>query len=534
MCPRIRKSELMKGKKSATSTSDNAKSDSTSQQDPKVSESQDYEQISIFSDVHTNVNQMKQILGDSPDLISKEIHHETTSLSIVYFKSLTNEEIVEKQIIKPLMDWENSNTSSPVKDIETVKKHMNVSQTINEATDYAEVIDAILDGQVILFTQQQTIALLIPSIPSQMERNVESPKLQTVVWGPQDGFIEDINTNLALIRKRIRNPKLRFESFTVGKESKTQVMVAYLEHLVEQDVLSTVRERIQAINKNSILESSMVEELIEDRGYTPFPTIKSIERPDTVAGELLEGKVGVLVNGSPLVLIAPSFFTSFFQASEDYYARFDLATMVRFIRLIAFWLSIALPATYIAITTFHAELLETNILINLAAQREGVPFPAFMEVLIMEILFELLREAGIRMPRSIGSAISIVGALVIGEAAVSAGFISPAMVIIVSLTAIASFISPYYGFSGGARFIRFIVILFASIGGFFGMMIFLIAFVIHLNSVTSIGKPYLYPVSPFRLSKQKDVLLRMPLWWNETKTYNTIKQVIQKFGGNGK
>ncbi|MFC0524609.1 spore germination protein [Pontibacillus salicampi] len=490
----------------------------------------DLPNVSVYSDIEANIKQIESIFVKSPELVTKIVQHAPIPYSFAFLRTLANEGRVDENITEPLAEWQSKpkpdeEHSKSVSSIESLIKHLNVSSEITKITSYKQVVDGLLDGQVILFVQDQEMALNIPVEPTSSFRQVNEAQIQTLVRGPREGFVEDIDTNMSLLRRRLRNPMLRFQPMNVGKETHTKVIVSYLDDIVDREVLNTIIARLQSIEKNKILDSGMLEELIEDPNYTPFPTIKATERPDVAAGDILDGRVVIMVDGSPFALLAPATFVSFFHSAEDYYEKFELATFMRSIRLLAFWVSLAFPATYIAVTTFHAEVLPTNILINLAAQREGVPFPAFMEVFLMEVIFELLREAGIRMPRPIGSAISIVGALVIGEAAVQAGLISAAMVIVVSLTAISSFISPYYAFSGTIRLLRFLLIFFATIGGFFGMVVFTIALIIHLSNITSIGHSYLSPVAPLKISRLKDVLFRFPLWWDKTNLYKKMKSL---------
>lgn len=270
--------------------------------------------------------------------------------------------------------------------------------------------------------------------------------------------------------------------------------------------------RLNQINIDGILESGNIEELIQDSQSSPFPTVYNTERPDVVAAALLEGRIAILVDGTPFVLIVPALFFQYFQSAEDYYERSIIGSIIRLLRHLAFAISLLAPALFIAITTFHQSMLPPALLISLAAQREGVPFPAFAEALIMEITFEILREAGIRMPRSIGSAMSIVGAFVIGTAAVEAGIISAMMVIVVSITAISSFVSPSYEMAIAVRMLRFVFMALAASFGLFGITIGLIALVLHLCSLRSFGVPYMSPIAPFNLSDQKDTLIVLPKW----------------------
>jgi len=302
------------------------------------------------------------------------------------------------------------------------------------------------------------------------------------------------------------------ESKIIGKRTKTNVAMMYIKGIANDKIVKEVRLRLDRIDIDGILESGNIEELIRDEPYSPFPTILNTERSDVVAAELLEGKIAIFVDGTPFVLIVPAIFIQFFQSSEDYYQSADIASLIRILRYFAFAIAMLAPALFIAVTTFNHVMLPPSLLISLAAQREGAPFPAFVEAIIMEVTFEILREAGLRMPRSIGSAMSIVGAFVIGTAAVEAGIISAAMVIVVSITAIASFVSPTYNLAISGRILRFGFMAIAASFGLLGITIGLIALLLHLCSLRSFGVPYMSSLAPFNLSDQKDAFIRLPIW----------------------
>jgi spore germination protein KA len=298
----------------------------------------------------------------------------------------------------------------------------------------------------------------------------------------------------------------------IGTVTQTDVAIMYIKGIVNEKVVTEVKQRLNRINIDSILESGYIEQLIEDQTWTTFPTIYHTERPDVVTSQLLEGRVAIFVDGTPFVLTAPAVFIQFFQAPDDYYSRFDISTGIRLLRIMSFFIALIGPSLYIAVTTFHQEMIPTAMAIAIAAQRENVPFPAFIEAVIMEVTFEILREAGLRLPRSVGQAVSIVGALVIGQAAVQAGFVSPVMVIVVALTAIANFSTPSFSMAIAARLLRFIIMLLATFLGFYGIMLAIMFMTIHLCSLRSFGVPYMSPIAPFNLGQQQDVLVRFPIW----------------------
>jgi spore germination protein KA len=319
----------------------------------------------------------------------------------------------------------------------------------------------------------------------------------------------------------------------IGSVSKTDVSIVYIKGIAKDEIVKEIRSRLDRIEIDSILESGYIEQLIEDQSMTTFPTLYHTERPDMVAGNLLEGRVAIVVNGTPFVLLAPTVFIQFFQSVEDYYGRADIATALRFLRILIFFISIIGPASYIAGTTFHQEMIPTQLLIAIAAQRETVPFPAFIEALIMEVAFEILREAGVRMPRAVGSAISIVGALVIGQAAVQAGIVSPAMVIVVAITAIANFATPAFAIAISARLLRFIFMVAAATFGFYGIMLGILLLAVHLTSIRSFGVPYLAPMAPLIPANLGDTIVRLPMWAQKTRP-KLIASKKNRVGGNQK
>lgn len=352
-------------------------------------------------------------------------------------------------------------------------------------------------------------------------RAIAEPSTETVIRGPKEAYIENLQVNLALLRRKIKSSELKFEKLIVGRYTKTDVVVAYINGLADPKIVNELKNRIQKIDIDGVLETNYLEELIEDNPYSIFPTIKHTERPDTTAGLLLEGRIAVFVDGTPFVLTLPSLFVSNMQSSEDYYERYYISSFIRLIRFLALNISLLLPSLYIAISTFHPEMLPSLLLLSLANQREGVPFPAVVEVLIMEIIFEILREAGVRLPRPVGQTVSIVGALVIGEAAVSAGIVSPAMVIVVALTGIANFVIPAYNTASAIRLLRFFMIILGGTFGLFGIMVGLMAIQGHLATLRTFGIPYLSPIAPINLEGQKDVWVRSP-WWAMRKRPSVI------------
>lgn len=466
----------------------------------------------LFHDLNRNKQKIRSYLGDSSDIVMREMTINEQKCLLIYLDNLVDKHVIQHAIIDKLIDLQRAgNSNSDCSLYQLLKSSVLSTTAFSEVSSFQELLRHMLDGDTILLTEECAAGLAVESNGVQ-DRGVQEPSTQQVVRGPKDAFTENISINIGLIRKRIKHPNLWLESFDLGKKTQTKVTIVYLHGVVQPKIVKEVQQRLKRINVDSILESGNIEELIQDKTYTPFPTVFNSERPDAISAGILEGKVAILIDGTPFVLLVPSLFIEFFHSSEDYYNRHDIATFLRGLRFISFFLALLTPSTYIALTTFHQEMIPTTLLVSLAAQREGIPFPAFVEALIMEITFELLREAGVRLPSPIGSAISIVGALILGQAAVDAGIVSAMMVIIVSLTAISSFIFPSYNLAISVRLLRFGFMILGATLGLFGIFIGILLLALHLSSLRSFGIPYLTPFSPLVTSDQKDAILRKPKW----------------------
>ncbi|RAK22283.1 spore germination protein KA [Anoxybacillus vitaminiphilus] len=463
-----------------------------------------------------NLEKIREDIGQSSDIIIRIVKagvNHRHGVGVIYTDGLADKETVQNFILESLLiDLRESFQKIDAENFFLfIKDCVLKAGEVKEISDFQKVYFHVLSGDTVILVDGIKKALAVGTRGWQ-DRGVNEPSSQIVVRGPKDGFTETLRTNTALVRRRIRDKNLRIETKQIGKITKTDVCIMYIKGIVQDKIVDEVRQRLERIEIDGILESGYIEEYIQDETFTPFPTVYNTERPDIIAAALLEGKVAILVDGTPFALVVPALFVSFFQASEDYYQRFDISTFIRLLRYLAFFIALITPSFYIAVTTFHQEMLPTPLLISIMAQREGVPFPAFVEALLMELTFEILREAGTRMPRAVGQAISIVGALVIGEAAVQAGLVSPVMVIVVSITAISSFISPTFNMAISIRILRFLFMGLAASFGFFGIILGMIALVLHLTSLRSFGIPYMSPLAPFFLSGQKDSLIRMPRW----------------------
>jgi spore germination protein KA len=464
----------------------------------------------LFSCLNKNLELLKDILGESSDIIIKkfEFGNKQYHGALICIDGLVDMDLINSSILKPLMYDTTYKLSIDNKShivFESISPDFLSAGEVKTVKMIKNLVLDLLSGNAIVLVDGSKETLSI-GVRKWDKRAVDEPTNENVVRGPRQGFTETLRSNTSLLRRIIKNPNLRFDSFKVGSQTKTDIVIAYIKDIVKPELVEKITKRIKNIDADSILDSSYIEAYIEDNPYSIFSTIGNSERPDTVAGKMLEGRVAIIVDGSPVVLTAPMVFIEQFQSAEDYYIRSYFATYLRFVRLIAYFLSLTAPAIYVALTTFHQELIPTTLLFTMAAGVSGVPFPALVEALIMVITFDILREAGIRLPKAVGSAVSIVGALVIGEAAVSAGLIGPFMVIIIAITAIASFVVPKLFASSTA--IRYILLILAGFMGGFGIVVGILGSLIYILSIRSFGVPYLSPVIPLSREGMKDAFAR--------------------------
>ncbi|MFZ5943009.1 MAG: spore germination protein [Bacillota bacterium] len=462
-----------------------------------------------------NLNLLKDKLGSSSDVV---YHNFTLGIAgrpdaaIISIDGLTDKTTIHEFIIKPLIiDSRTFHKEGSLQnpDITEIKNTLISVGGIEQHESLDKLVEGCLSGDTILLIDGLPSGLTISS-RGWKSRGIEEPNTEAVVRGPREGFVETLRTNTALIRRRLKNPDLTIESFTLGQRTRTDIAVVYLKNIVKPGLIEEIRNRLNRIKADAILESGYIEQFIEDAPFSPFSTVANSERPDVVAAKLLEGRAAIIIDGSPMVLTVPMLFIESFHSAEDYYSRPFYVSIVRMLRFVSFFISVFGPATYVALTTYHQELIPTALVITMAAAREGTPFPAVLEAILMGISFEILREAGIRLPRPVGTAISIVGALVIGEAVVSAGLIGAPMVIVVALTAISSFVVPPQADVGGVG--RIGMVFAAGVLGAFGVMIGFLGGLVHLCSLRSFGTPYLAPLAPLKPLDLKDTFFRLPLW----------------------
>jgi len=461
----------------------------------------------MTGDLHEQTQRLRAIFDQCSDVVFREIKIASRVKGVlVYLDGIVNTRELHDNAIRPLLLLHAQKQALTPELME--EQGISLSQITHAVTE-ADVVDAILTGNAALLIEGYAEALIL-SVRGGEHRSVSEPLTESVVRGPREGFTEHLRTNTGLLRRKIKSSQLKLTSLTIGEQTQTVVVLAYIDGIVEPAVIAEVLQRLRDIHIDGVLESGYIEEFIQDEPLSPFPQMQYTERPDTVAAQLLEGHFAIFVDGTPFVLTGPVTFWQMMQASEDYYERYLLTTLIRWLRYIFLFVALFMPSLYIAITTFHQDMLPTSLLLSIAAARESIPFPALVEALIMEVAFEALREAGIRLPKTIGQAVSILGALVIGQAAVEAGIVSAPMVIVVSLTGLASFTIPRFNAAIAVRILRFPLMFLGGAFGLFGIVIGTTWIVLHLSHLRSFGVPYLSGLAPSKKGEWKDILVRAP------------------------
>lgn len=482
---------------------------------------------------------IEEILGQSVDVQRRDFMfcgNPEYPGSCYYLEGLADPAIIDKAL-KALVVSGAELVEEPalLATAEEILSSLMFNASIKICKSLATGIEGILCGDTLILIDGVEQTLLVSS-KGWKDRSVEEPASENNVRGPRDGFTESIRTNTALVRRRIKDPMLRMDGIVIGTRTKTDINIAYIQDLVKVGLVDEVKKRLSRIQIDAILESGYIEEMIEDAPLSPFNTIQSTERPDKVASALLEGRVAIFTDNTPVALIVPTFFWQFIQAPDDYYNRYWAGTFFRIVRYIAFMISLILPSIYVMLVSFHHEMIPTALALTIASGREVVPFPVLLEAVLMELAFELMREAGLRMPKPIGQAVSIVGSLIIGQAAVQAGLASPFMVIVIAITGISSFAIPSYSSSLALRIFRFPLLIASGTLGLLGFSGTFFILMLHALSIRSFGEPYLAPASPFRQEDQRDMMLRMPLWMmderpafaQDTQRMNDQEKPVQK------
>ncbi|UOQ93875.1 spore germination protein [Halobacillus shinanisalinarum] len=450
----------------------------------------------LTEDTEQNIEWIKRALYHTDDLVIQPLTIGGKSCRLLYIDSLISNENLMDYVIRPTK-------GSKIRDLEKAIQVSEVKQTETIHT----IVSKLLKGSCAILVGGEAKALLA-SLPSQDKRAIAEPDSERVVSGSHEGFGENLSTNVMLLRRRIKAPSLKMKKYVFGKWTETDVALLYMDEIIDQEVIHNIEKKLDGVYLEDLQISTELLEAIQENKQSPFPQALTTERSDRAASYLLEGKAVLIVDGTPEVLVLPTTFFSFYQAVDDYSMHWMVGSFFRIIRLLSFFIAITLPALYIAIVTFHSEVLPLGIMYNIRTSIEFVPFPPILEALVMQLILELLKEAAIRLPSPIAQTIGIVGGLVIGTTVVEAGLVSNTMIVIIGLTAIASFAAPFNQMSVISRLLGFISMFAALFFGLFGIALILMAILIHLCKLESFGEPYFSPMSPLRVRDMKDFIIR--------------------------
>ena len=469
---------------------------------------------SVSENIKENIKAYQQIYKDCSDIKMREMmlgKKKNVRCFLAYIEVAVSNILMETTALGRLLSYLEQAPGEEI--IEILDKNALGIADVTPFETMEEAAQGMLTGDAILFVDGYPKALKI-SDKGYPNMGVTEADSEKVIRGSNEGFADSIKVNTALIRKRVRSTKVKVKEMRPGVRSHTNVNLVYMEDLAYPEIIAEVEKRLNRYEIDGVLDSGVIEQLAEEKWYSPFPQFQTTQRPDRAAMAILEGRVVVLSDNSPVALILPTDYNSFIKTSDDYYNRWEVATFGRILRYIASFFAMTFPGLYLAVTNFHTQVLPTTLLLSFQAARQGVPFPAVFEVLLMEISFELLREAGVRLPGAMGNTIGIVGGLIIGQAAVEANLVSPIVVIIVAFTALCSFAIPNEEFAFSFRILKFAFIAVCAWLGYFGFLICLLMVLIHLSHLTSFGIPYLMPFVGPELTgyeDQRDFLWRFPL-----------------------
>lgn len=467
----------------------------------------------LSRDLTANLRILRDALGDSMDIVVRELLMGRTRAALIYIDGIIDKTALRENILRALMVDTRLVDPAPGPEgkglAATVREKVLSAAAVQTARDFNAILAGILDAGIVLLFHGDDTGLIF-KLPGAETRSVEEPHTERVVRGPREGFVETLAVNISMLRRKIKSPALRLERAQLGRVTQTEVCIAYINGIVNPKIVREVKKRLRRVDIDGVLESGYLEEFIEDAPFSIFPTVGNSERPDNVAAKLLEGRVAILTDGTPIVLTAPYLYVESIQSNEDYYTRVFPGSLNRMLRVLCVIISVELPALYVAVTAFNPEVLPTPLLLTIASSREGVPLPALGEVLLVGLFFQILREAGVRLPRPVGLTVSLVGALVVGEAIVSAGLVSAPAVIVIALAGISSFVVPSQ--NDANLLLSLIFTLLAGFAGFFGLFIGFMLVLTHLASLRSFGAPYLSPAAPLNTADLKDAFVRAP-WW---------------------
>jgi spore germination protein KA len=465
----------------------------------------------LTADLNSNVKLIQSIFKDDETLIARSFESQfdpSIQCCAFYTDSMVNNKLFNEDVVKPIQEYRLKRHISG-NFIDVIAKKIMLSDSVDKTSDINKLIQAIVYGDTVLLVSGCSEALIL-NTKGWIIRGIAEPEDEKVLRGPREGFTEALLVNLTLLRRRLRTADLKFRYRTFGTRTQTKGCICYLEGVVNKDVLAELEKRLDKFTLDGALDVNYISEFICDAPYSPVRTVGSTERPDVVAAKLLEGRVALFLDGTPVVLTVPHLFVEHFQSSDDYYLNYFFASIGRLLRILSFFIAISTPAVYVALTTFHQEMLPTPLLMSIAMARQGVPLPTVLEAFVMLVVFEILRETGARMPSSIGQALGILGVLVIGQAAVDAKLVSAPMIIVVGISAITGLL--IMRLKGAIIILRFLLLFLSAAMGMYGYIFGMMGLLIYLLSLRSFGIPIVISASAEGLQEKKDLYVRAP-WW---------------------
>ncbi|MBX4264703.1 spore germination protein [Clostridium estertheticum] len=461
-------------------------------------------------DLNGNIDLIRNGLGKQSPIVVKHFYigsDQPLEAAIIYVNGIADKDIIDRDILNPLMIHigENLNGRANIGDY-LCKRYISMSNTLVES-DLNGVVNHLKRGKTAVLING-ALEVIIADTTGGVQRAIMEPMNETAAKGPRDGFVENLEVNISLIRRKVKDKNLNIELFNLGSRLQSDLAMVYIEDVVDKHVLEELKKRIEAIDLDAVLSAGKLEQYIEDYAYTVFPQAYSTERPDRAIGNMLEGRIVLIIEGTPMVLVYPAIFMQFFQAVEDYTERTVVSSFVRLLRILAAIIVITLPSIYLTLIKFNVELIPIKFVTPIVQSRVGIALTPFLEIIAMELVVEFLREGGLRLPTKIAQTLSLVGGIIIGDTAIQSKMVSPTTLLIVGITVITTFLIPNYDMSLSIRMLRFPMLVLANVMGIFGIAVGWFLILVHLSSLDSLGVPYF----EFHKNDMKDTFIRAPLW----------------------
>lgn len=515
------------------------KKDKNSTRDNKIKKNNEITEVAfdqvLSKKLDDNIDMFKRIFDHDETMVIRRFQNKYLSAAkccVIYFDAMVNLDIINENIIKPILCSNLAEEISKNNLLEDLQHKVIGSHNASEETNVNNIVDDIIYGDTLFLIDGYDKGLIIKSKGWQT-RSITEPQSEQVLRGPREGFTESIMINISLIRRKIKNPEFKIKFMSIGIKTHTKICICYMKSIASENILKELERRLEDIDIDGIIDSGYIQELIRDAPFSPFQTVGNTERPDVIAAKLLEGRIAIMVDGSPAVLTVPCVLAETAQANEDYYNNYIFASLNRIIRTTAAMLATIIPSLYLVLVTFHQEMIPTPLLLSFSASREGIPIPTSLSLFIMLLIFDILREAGTRMPSSVGQAVNIVGALVLGEAAVQAKLVGAPVVIITALSGILTLLN--INIVGSIIILRFFLLLLSSVLGIYGFIFGYVLIILHLASIRSFGVPYMLDITSVKNHNGQDVWVRAP-WWSMVMRPKIIaaKNIIRQASGKNK